>query len=99
MRASIDDLFNAARIYDEGSVRLHEIIIDVNKSMKTLEESWSDANQQSFFEYHKELNQHLLGCTEIMTAIAKDINEIAKKYETADADKIPQLSEKGENNG
>ena len=93
MRVSIDDLFNTAQAYNKGGARLHEIIIDINKSMKTLEESWSDANQPSFIEYHKELNQHLLGCTEIMAAIAKDINEIVEKYEKANANKTPELTQ------
>ena len=91
MRVSIDQLYEAARKYEEGGITIENLFSEISKSMRNLEESWMDANQQTFSGYHKELDQYLSGCVEIMKTVAKELREIAEKYESADANQIPSI--------
>jgi WXG100 family type VII secretion target len=88
MRVSLDHLHEAAKKYEEGSVTIQTVISDIKKSMKALEENWIDANHQTFYEYHKELDQYMHACVEIMQNIAQEMKAIAEGYAKADANQI-----------
>jgi WXG100 family type VII secretion target len=90
MRISLDQIVQTAKTYEDGTSLIETVITDTDRAMNTLQEGWVDANQQTFYEYQKELSQYLQGCAEIMKHIARDLKAIALRYEAADADQIPK---------
>ena len=77
----IEMMFETAREYSHGAKDISKLQGNLEKKMKVLEESWSDASNQQFFRYYRELDQQFGVCIQIMEVMAREMNAIAERYE------------------
>jgi len=76
----IDMLFDVARDFSHGARDTAILQNKLEKKMRILENSWSDAANQQFFRYYRELDQQLIVCNQIMEVMAREMNAIAERY-------------------
>ena len=84
MKVMPDELLETAGEFHRASQETEAMISRLNEAMKKLEESWSDAGQQIFYQYYKEWQQHMGGFSIILDLVSKDLTTIAERYTDAD---------------
>ena len=85
MKVSPDELLETADEFHRASKETEVMVSRLNQAMKKLEETWSDAGQQVFYQYYKEWQQHMGGFSLILDLVAKDLKAIAERYSDADS--------------
>lgn len=77
----IDLLFETAREVAKSRKEMTALKLRLEKKMKLLEKSWSDASSQQFFDYYREVDQQLGATGPILEMIAEQLQAIADRYE------------------
>lgn len=89
MKVSLSELENTSGKFRMASRDTIAIIDDLDKTMKKLEETWDDANQETFFKYFSEWHTHTLGVSELLNLAANELDAIAERYYKADSSELP----------
>ena len=84
MRVLPDELFEAAKDFRDASADTSEIVTRLEERVRRLENSWSDAGEQTFHRYYREWHTHVQGFVAVLDAIAEDMEVIAQNYMSVD---------------
>jgi WXG100 family type VII secretion target len=84
MRITPENLVEAGHDFQQASKDIQSIVNRLEGTMGKLEETWSDAGQQVFFQYYSEWRQHMGGFSEILDEIARQVLAIADRIEEID---------------
>lgn len=84
MQISVNRMELTAKEFRNASEGMQEIVEHLEKTMAELQEGWSDAGQQVFFEYYQEWCERAGGFTMILKTIGQEIEMLAEHYHKAD---------------
>lgn len=87
MKISPSELQKASQEFKAASQETDEMMSKLEKVVKDLAATWEDAGQQVFFQYYQEWHAHIGGISQLLNLTADELNAIAERYATADADK------------
>lgn len=84
MEMFTDELIGAADEFQKASGEIEKIVERLSASVKKLEDAWSDAGQQMFYQNYKEWETHMGGFSTMLQLIARNMQAIAERYLEAD---------------
>ena len=79
-----DELIGVADEFQKASGEIAIIVERLSASVKKLEDAWSDAGQQVFYQNYKEWETHRGGFSTMLQLIARNMHAIAERYMEAD---------------
>lgn len=91
MKVSLDDLERTSSKFRQASRQTSEIMSDLEKVVKELEETWDDAGKQVFYKYFQEWQIHIAGVSELLNIAAGELDAVAERYLRADGDEPVQV--------
>jgi WXG100 family type VII secretion target len=75
-----DELIVASEDFQKASNEIGSIVERLNTSVKNLEDAWSDAGQQLFYQNYKEWETHMCGFSTMLQLISQNIQAVAQRY-------------------
>lgn len=84
MQISVNRMELTAKEFRKAGEDMQEMVEHLEKQMAELQEAWSDAGQQVFFEYYREWRERAGGFSVILKTIGQEIDLLAEHYHKAD---------------
>jgi WXG100 family type VII secretion target len=80
----IEDIRQAAKAFSKASKESRLLLKGLEETTKNLTDKWEGATSQFFYKHYQSFQPQMEGAAAHMDLIAKELDAIANRYESAD---------------